>query len=75
MFFHLPEHFAARYLRQIPIQENDIRQIGNLPALFEQHLKRLLTVFGDREIPLSLTHPIAEGFLYQMQVGRIVLDY
>ena len=60
MLLYPLQHFTPGYLRQIPIQKNEIGERNVFVLFLEQNMKSLLTVYRDGKIPAGLVPATAK---------------
>ena len=57
------QHFTPGYVRQIPIQKNEIGERNTFVLFLEQNMKSLLAVCRDGKFPASLLPATAKRLL------------
>ena len=57
------QHFTSGYVRQIPIQKNEIGERNSFVLFLEQNMKSLLAVYRNGKFPASLLPAIAKRLL------------
>ena len=57
------QHFTSGYVRQIPIQKNEIGERNTFVLFLEQNMKSLLAVYRNGKFPASLLPAIAKRLL------------